>query len=549
MSVNAWLIRAVSVLIFVFLLAGGAWAQSLDPCQGEGGPLPVGSATGCGVIITVTAVDDSENATAFTISVPNGGNGNPYDTGIDNDVDDTLVGIINHSGSGLRSITLTSTNVTFGGAFNFDGDGPCFFNEGDCNGTTGYEGPDNSFSNIGGPFTCGSGEIVVQCRTTGTVTFNGDSPLADGSSSWFALEGTPASLNLAQQVILTFNPGTNSSAIATFNCSTTAIPCPDQGAHSMKFTVANVTSQFSITLVATEVDGDGICETGIPGDPSDPIDCRFVTFFGEPGGTPTNPSAVNVPRCYAYSSASTSGPFHCVFYSVQGAPPPPPPTVSGPPSPYTGPVLEQIAWNTLETPGTGFVNSPRMYDDPSDDHTAGYYPVIPGSPYPPVTLFPYPSATPDDNQFVFDITTFFNPSPNTVGTDPTTGGKTQTFNDFVIAFPRTIAQVQQPVNADGSSVFNAKRGVIPMKFNLMKDGVATCNLPSATLALTRLTVGAVGTVSEGLYMMAADSGSNFRVSGCQYIYNLAASALGVGQYKAQILIGTEVVGIAYFELK
>lgn len=535
MRVNAWLIRAVSVLIFVFPLAGGAWGQSLDPCQGEGGPLPVGSATGCGVIITVTAVDDSGNATAFTISVPNGGNGNPYDTGIDNDVDDTLVGIINHSGGGLRSITLTSTNLTFGGAFNFDGDGPCAFNESDCNGSTGYEGPDNSFSNITGPPICGEG---FPCPTTGTVTFSEDgSPLPDGSSSWFALEGTPASLNLAQQVILTFNPGTNSSAIATYNCSTNTIPCPDQGAHSMKFTVANVTSAFTITLVATEVDGDGVCESGTPGDPSDPIDCRFVTFFGEQGGTPTFPNAVNVPLCYAYSSSTNSAPFHCVFYSVQGAPPPPGQTGS----PYTGPVLEQIAWNTVETPGTGFVNSPRMYDDPSDDHTPGYYPVIPG--------FPYPSATPDDNQFVFDITTFFNPNPSTVGTDPTTGGKTKTFNDFVIAFPRTIAQIQQPINADGSSVFNAKRGVVPIKFNLMKDGVATCNLPPATLSLNSLSSGIVGTVTESTYTMAADSGSNFRISGCQYIYNLAASAVGAGQYKVGLMIGTEVVGIAYFELK
>ena len=37
----------------------------------------------------------------------------------------------------------------------------------------------------------------------------------------------------------------------------------------MKFTVGNVTTPFSILLTATEVDGDGICLSGTPGDPSD----------------------------------------------------------------------------------------------------------------------------------------------------------------------------------------------------------------------------------------------------------------------------------------
>ena len=76
----------------------------------------LGSATGCGVIITVTAVDDSGNATAFTISVP--GNGNPYDSppfAMEGDSsDDTLVGIINNSTGSLSAITLTSANTTFG---------------------------------------------------------------------------------------------------------------------------------------------------------------------------------------------------------------------------------------------------------------------------------------------------------------------------------------------------------------------------------------------------------------------------------------------------
>lgn len=532
---------SASLLAWFLILPSAAWTQTQDPCHGalissESGT-SLGSATGCGLIITVTAVNPSGVATAFSVTMPNGGNGNPYDG-----TDDTLIGILNRSGAGLTSITLTSTNLTFGGAFNFNQDGPCSFagsqydSGQDCfDGESGYEGPDNFFSNITGPPLCGEG---FPCPTTGTVNFVEEEGLANGSSSWFALEGTPSSLNLGQMLLFTPN---QTSAVATFNCSSGLTPCPDQGAHSMKFSLNSVSQSFSITLLAVEVDGDGICESGIPGDPTDPIDCRFVRYFGEPAFNGTFQST-KVPQCYAYSSTSNGAPFHCVYYSVQNAPLT---------SFYTGPVLESIAWNTLETPPAGYVNSPQMYDDPSDDlNTCNCYPTIMGGPY---SSFPYtlnnPPYNATDNQFVFDITTFFNPNPGTVGTDPTTGGKTKTFNDFVIAFPLTIAQVQQPVNSDGSSVFNANRGVVPIKFNLLQDGVATCNLPPATLSLTRLLGGTPGAVDESTYAMAADSGSNFRISGCQYIYNLAAAAVGPGQYKVGLMIGAEVVGIAYFELK
>jgi hypothetical protein len=294
----------------------------------------------------------------------------------------------------------------------------------------------------------------------------------------------------------------------------------------MKFTVGTVTSPFSITLLATEVDGDGICQSGVAGDPADPIDCRFTKFFGEATGTPP---AVKVPRCYPYSSATPNGTKHCVFYSVQGAP------SSG----YSGGVNEFIAWNTAQPAPTGWIDSPRMYDDPSDDQNLCMcYPFIPGFPY-----------SPEDNQFVFDITTSFVPTAP-VGTDPGTGGKTNTFNDFVIAWPFTLAQVQQPINSDGSSIFNAKKGVIPVKFTLTLDGAATCNLPPATITLSRLSGASnLPPVDEALYSMSADNGSNFRVSSCQYIYNLQSNALGAGQYKVGIIINNEVVGIAYFGLK
>jgi len=112
-----------------------------------------------------------------------------------------------------------------------------------------------------------------------------------------------------------------------------------------------------------------------------------------------------------------------------------------------------------------------------------------------------------------------------------------------------VAQVQQPINADGTSVFNVRRGVVPVKFTLTQDGVATCALPPATIALTRTAGGTTGQIDESVYTGSADTGSNFRIDNCQYIYNLNSSALGVGTYRVDIKINGQVVGNAAFQLK
>jgi len=114
--------------------------------------------------------------------------------------------------------------------------------------------------------------------------------------------------------------------------------------------------------------------------------------------------------------------------------------------------------------------------------------------------------------------------------------------------PSYAAQVQAPINPDGSSTFNVRRGVVPVKFNLTQGGVATCDLPPATIAVTRTAGGVIGQVNESDYSGNADTGSNFRISSCQYVYNLNARALGVGTYRVDILIGGQVVGSATFGL-
>jgi len=117
-----------------------------------------------------------------------------------------------------------------------------------------------------------------------------------------------------------------------------------------------------------------------------------------------------------------------------------------------------------------------------------------------------------------------------------------------IVTPNYAGQVQPPINADGSSNFNVRRGVVPVRFNLTLGGVATCDLPPATIAVTRTAGGVIGQVNESDYSGNADTGSNFRISSCQYVYNLNARALGVGTYRVDILINGQVIGSATFGL-
>jgi Concanavalin A-like lectin/glucanases superfamily len=110
------------------------------------------------------------------------------------------------------------------------------------------------------------------------------------------------------------------------------------------------------------------------------------------------------------------------------------------------------------------------------------------------------------------------------------------------------AAVQQPINPNGSSVFKASRGAVPIKFTLRLHGEPTCELPPATISLTRLS-GTPDTVDESVYIMPSDTGSDFRISGCQYIYNLGADSLGVGDYQVQLNINGFAVGSGNFGLK
>ncbi len=113
------------------------------------------------------------------------------------------------------------------------------------------------------------------------------------------------------------------------------------------------------------------------------------------------------------------------------------------------------------------------------------------------------------------------------------------------------AQIQQPIDPNGSGVFTAKRGVVPVKFTLTNIGVPTCDLPPATISLTRTTGTVLGSIDQSQYLLASDSGSSFRIdpSSCQYVYNLGTGSLGTGTYTVNISIGGNVVGSGTFGLQ
>ena len=128
-------------------------------------------------------------------------------------------------------------------------------------------------------------------------------------------------------------------------------------------------------------------------------------------------------------------------------------------------------------------------------------------------------------------------------------GSVTSLSPFAIFAQGYSATVGPPINATGTSVFKANRGVVPVKFSLSVGGVSTCALPAATIAVSRLGAGDPASVNESEFVSPSDSGSEFRIDGCQYIYNLAVRSLGSGTYAIDIVIGGSAVGRAVFALR
>jgi hypothetical protein len=79
----------------------------------------------------------------------------------------------------------------------------------------------------------------------------------------------------------------------------------------------------------------------------------------------------------------------------------------------------------------------------------------------------------------------------------------------------------------------------------------TCNLPAATIEITKTDGVPSGVVNEPTTIQPNDSNDDFRIVDCKYMYNLATSSLsGVGTYTVSVVInGVPASNPAVFDLK
>jgi len=212
---NTALVLAVSALSVAPLHA----QTSSNPCP------PVGADTACGVILTVLDIGTGKTPCqgGHCVTVTNT-NQPPYD-----DIEDTLVGVVNNSSVPITSMVLTS-GASGTDIFGFDGDGICGVSPNTglpyvpapppsstgktCPfGPTGYEGPGVSFSNYAS-------------TTTGTVTFSPPIP-AKGGTAYFSLENSLTAATACTDIIN--NALTNPPSIIQSGTTITAIFKPNYG--------------------------------------------------------------------------------------------------------------------------------------------------------------------------------------------------------------------------------------------------------------------------------------------------------------------------------
>jgi YVTN family beta-propeller protein len=247
----------------------------------------------------------------------------------------------------------------------------------------------------------------------------------------------PTSINV------TFNPGSNVTQMAAFDCPsnpnpTPANPCTDANAHALQLAIPTVGTGFTVTVTATEVPptlADGLCETG--NTVLNDFDCRFATFFNY--GADSNGNTI-VPLCYPYANGN------CVHYDVYSGTPGTEPNSSF----YGGGVNWKVTWNndTFTPPSRYTGSTPQLYDDPD-------YAVTPTSAVGTVCTQPMTiNGAPQSYacQFEFDITTFFNP---TEPVDAGIGGTTKQLNDVVVAFPPNTAGQLNVTSTPDAATTNA----------------------------------------------------------------------------------------------
>jgi hypothetical protein len=79
----------------------------------------------------------------------------------------------------------------------------------------------------------------------------------------------------------------------------------------------------------------------------------------------------------------------------------------------------------------------------------------------------------------------------------------------------------------------------------------TCDLPPATIKLTKIGGTSTGPVTEPVSIQPNDENGSFRVVDCKYMYNLSTSSLsGTGRYRVEAVVnGSVASGAAEFDLR
>lgn len=170
-------LKLAALLVAGCLLPAAAHAAAIyTECPNVGA-----DTAGCQLTITVTAVNGSGAATAFSVTQnPSSASSGAFDSS-----DDTLVGVVNTSGSTLTSIALTGAGGD--NIFGFDGDGAC----------SGDYSPNPTPTQCGGalstsdPFDYESAGVTLTNtdpinQNAGIVGFTPG--LANNGTAWFSLE-------------------------------------------------------------------------------------------------------------------------------------------------------------------------------------------------------------------------------------------------------------------------------------------------------------------------------------------------------------------------
>jgi hypothetical protein len=161
---NSMKIRSTfALLLSIAGLSLAATAHAAPTC-----PNTANTNTDCGFILTI--------GPGGVISGAPVAGANPYDGS-----DDALIGVVNNSGAAFTGSIQLSGSGNGGGLFAFDGDGICTFISCAWSHPTGYEGPLNTFT------------VLNLAGTLGDVNISG---LAAGATTYFSLEGSPASITV-----------------------------------------------------------------------------------------------------------------------------------------------------------------------------------------------------------------------------------------------------------------------------------------------------------------------------------------------------------------